>query len=60
MMGKMERRRRNNESEMWIFIVIVISFYREIIVKKDLVLEKELREEKIFCLELMKRINSNI
>lgn len=60
MMGKMERRRRNNESEIWIFIVIVISFYREIIVKKDLVLEKELREEKIFCLELMKRINSNI
>ena len=60
MMGKMEKRRRNNESEMWIFIVIVISFYREIIVKKDLVLEKELREEKIFCLELMKRINSNI
>lgn len=59
-MGKMERRRRNNESEIWIFIVIVISFYREIIVKKDLVLEKELREEKIFCLELMKRINSNI
>ena len=60
MMGKMEKRRRNNESEIWIFIVIVISFYREIIVKKDLVLEKELREEKIFCLELMKRINSNI
>lgn len=59
-MGKMERRRRNNESEMWIFIVIVISFYREIIVKKDLVLEKELREEKIFCLKFAKRINSNI